>query len=117
MDWTAASSPSNGRKTPPPNLLTIRVGALAPIVFLGHQLSVPSQNGIRGDDAAKLSHRAATHSLANPAELSTLRVGKSNPAFVEHGAEKSILCLQVFNGLLLLTVCQWSSESGDFELE
>jgi hypothetical protein len=70
----------------------------------GDQLTMPSQDRVRRDDASDLVEQASTERLALGGEASALIVGQAQPLLALEFAEDSILFEQVGDQPRLVTV-------------
>ena len=74
------------------------------VVLLGDQLSVPTQQRIRGDDAGKVSQRLSSYGLGLFSEPPSLGVGEKQPFVANLFTEYAVFLFQVINLIQLSTV-------------
>ena len=78
--------------------------SLAAVILLSDQLSVPTQDRVRGDNAAKLAQRRATEPLPFRREPAALFVSELEPLAAELLPKDAILLPEVLDDVALLAV-------------
>ena len=75
-----------------------------PVIFLRDQLTIPAQDGVRGDNAGEPRKHLAPELLAAHRKPSPLRIGESDSFAAKLFSEHPVLLSQVVDRVLLLAV-------------